>query len=127
MYQKGQTFACLALEKHFFPQMELPQNLFQTFACVESEKKTFFPKMEVQQNLWQVFACVASEKSVSPPNGVATKFMANVCLCKLRKNTSSQKWGCYKIYGKFYLCRIRKKTSSQKWGCYKIHGKFLPV
>ena len=34
--------------------------------------------MELPQNLWQTFACVASEKKNSPKNGVATKFMANV-------------------------------------------------
>ena len=40
--------------------------------------------MELSQNLWQTFACVASEKK-SSKNGVVTKFMANVCLCSIRK------------------------------------------
>jgi hypothetical protein len=34
--------------------------------------------MELPQNLWQTFASVASEKELPPKNGVATKFMANV-------------------------------------------------
>ena len=34
--------------------------------------------MELLQNLWQTYACVASEKKLSPKNGVASKFMANV-------------------------------------------------
>ena len=58
--------------------MELPQNLWQTFACVASEKKNFLPKMELPQNLWQTFACVALEKKLPPRNGVASKFMANI-------------------------------------------------
>ena len=56
--------------------MELPQNLWQAFACVASEKK-ILPKMELPLHLWQTFACVASEKK-----------------------TSYQKWSCLKIYGK---------------------------
>jgi hypothetical protein len=59
--------------------MELPQNLWQTFAFVASEKK-LSPKMELPLNLWQTFACVASEKK-----------------------TFSQKWSCHKIYGKLLL------------------------
>jgi hypothetical protein len=30
--------------------------------------------MELLQNLWQTFACVASEKKISPKNGVASKY-----------------------------------------------------
>ena len=71
--------------------MELPQNFLQTFACVASEKN-FLPKMELPQNFLQTFPCVASGKNqISPRNGVATKFMANFCLCSIRKKTSSQK------------------------------------
>ena len=43
--------------------MELPQNLWHTFACVASGKKNFLPKMELPQNLWHTFACVASGKN----------------------------------------------------------------
>ena len=60
--------------------MELVENLWQTFACVASEKKPFLTKMELPQNLWQAFACVESEKK-----------------------TFSQKWSCLKIYGKLLL------------------------
>ena len=59
--------------------------------------------MELPQNLWQTFACVASEKKLPPKNGVATKFIANFCLCSIRKKTFSQKWSCHKIYCK---CKI---------------------
>ena len=74
-----QTFDCVASEKKTFPQkMELSQNLWQTFAC-GIRKKTFPKKMELSQNLWQTFACVASEKKhFSSKNGVVTKFMADV-------------------------------------------------
>jgi hypothetical protein len=34
--------------------------------------------MELPQNLWQTFACIASGNKLSSKNGVATKFMANV-------------------------------------------------
>ena len=71
-------FCMCSTEKNFLPKMELPQNLWQLFASVASEKKTSLPKMELPQNLWQTFASVASEKELPPKNGVATKFMANV-------------------------------------------------
>ena len=53
--------------------------------------------MELPQNSLQTFACVASEKNLSPKNGVASKFLANFCLCSIRKKSFSQKGSCLKI------------------------------
>ena len=49
--------------------------------------------MELPQNLWQTFACVASEKKLPPKNGVASKFMAKFCLCSIRKKELPPKNG----------------------------------
>jgi hypothetical protein len=72
---------------------------------MSSIRKKKFQKMELPQNLLQTFACVASEKNqkLSTKNRVATKFIANFCLCSRRKKTFSQKWSCHKIYCK---CKI---------------------
>ena len=56
--------------------------------------------MELPQNLLQNFAFVLSEKKLPTKYGVASKFIANICLCSIRKKTSYQKWSCLKIYCK---------------------------
>ena len=132
--------------------MELPQNLLQTFACVASEKKTssqkwsclkiygklspvqhqkknhFLPKWSCLKIYGKLLLVQNQKKKLPHKNGVATKFMANFCLCSLRKKTFYQKWSQQKIYGKLLPVQHQKKNpSSQKWSCLKIYGKLLLV
>ena len=72
----------------------------------------------------------------STKNGVVTKFMANFCLCCIKK-PFYQKWSCHKIYGKLLPVMQTKNKFSAKYGVVtkfmanfflccikKIHGKY---
>ena len=82
--------------------MELVQNLLQTFACIASEKK-IYQKWSCLKIYCKILLMQYKKNKLSTKNGVATKFIANFCLCSIRKTTFSQKWSCHKIYCK---CKI---------------------
>jgi hypothetical protein len=71
--------------------------------------------MELPQNLWQAFTCVASDKKNPPKNGVASKFMANFCSCNIRKKNFLPKIELPQNLWQTFACvTSEKKTSSQK-------------
>ena len=65
--------------------------------------KTFPKKMELSQNLWQTFACVASEKKHFLKKWSCHKIYGKLLLVASEKKTFLKKWSCHKIYGK---CKI---------------------
>ena len=120
-----QTFACVASKKNFPQEMKLPQNLLQTFACIGSENH--FPQnMELPQNLLQTFACVLRSiiNTLSSKYGVTTKFMANFCLCSIKKNFPRKMELPQNLLHTF-TCSIRKKKFLKKWSCHKNYCKLL--
>ena len=88
----------------------------------------FLPKMKLPQNLLQTFACVASEKKLPTKNGVALKFIANFCLCSIRKKHFLPKMELPQNLLQTFACvASEKNTSYQKWSCLQIYCKLLLV
>ena len=121
-----QTFAC-EVQKKLSPTNGVATKFMANFCLCSPEKKHFLPQMELPQNLWQTFACVASEKKLPPKNGVATKFMAKFCMCSTEKNFLPKMELPQNLWQSFACVASEKKTSSQKWSCHKIYGKILLV
>ena len=55
-------FAYVASEKKTTTKNGVATKFMASFYLSNIRKKTFLPKMELLQNLWQTFACVTSEK-----------------------------------------------------------------
>ena len=81
--------------------------------------------MELPQNLLQTFAYVASKK-LPTKNGVASEFIANFCLCSIKKNFLPEVELPQNLLQTFAYV-ASKKTSYQKWSCLKIYCKLLLV
>ena len=66
----------------FLPKTELVQNFLHTFVCVAEEK--YLHQIWSCHKIYCKLLLVQHQKNLSS-NGVVTKFIANFCLCKIRK------------------------------------------
>jgi hypothetical protein len=67
-------------------------------------------------------------RDVPSRGNASTNFMANFCLCSIRKKLPPKNGVASKFMANVYLRSIRnKKTFSQNRSCLKIYGNFLPV
>ena len=90
------------------------------FRCSIKEKK-LPTKNGVASKFMANFCLCSTRKKNSTKNGVATKSMANFCLRSIRKKLSTKNGVATKFMATFYLCSIRKKHSTK----YGVATKFM--